>query len=266
VTESRRNTFDRDAERYAATRPSYPRALFDSVAEYSGLGSDARVLEVGPGTGQATRSLAERGWNVTAIELGAGLAAVAKRRLEAFPRVDVLVGDFDQWRAPAEPFDLFFCATAFHWLDASTRVARAAASVREGGTVAIVWTHHVAGGTETFFAKTRRCYERFDPDTPKDPDLPAEDALTPSTAELAASSLLTDVEDLRFPVEIEYATSDYLNLLQTYSNILSLSPDRRASLLDCIGRVIDGDFGGRVTKRYLFELVLARRTAITAVG
>ncbi|WP_431278194.1 class I SAM-dependent methyltransferase [Leifsonia poae] len=266
MTGSRRHTFDRDAERYAVTRPTYPPALFDAVAEYGDLGTDARVLEVGPGTGQATRSLAERGWTVTAVELGASLAAVAKRNLEAFPQIDIVVDDFDRWQPTDARFDLFFCATAFHWLDPSTRVARAAGTVREGGSVGIVWTHHVTGGTEGFFAATRECYERFDPDTPKDQELPAEDALEPATAELLNSPLLTDVEDHRFPVEIEYATADYLALLQTYSNILSLSADQRANLLDCIGHVIDEQFSGRVTKRYLFELVLARRTEATAAN
>jgi len=36
-------------------------------------------------------------------------------------------------------------------------------------------------------------------------------------------------------------------------------PDLRYRLLDCIGSLIDSRFGGVITKRYLAEVVVARR-------
>ncbi|MGO4535093.1 class I SAM-dependent methyltransferase [Leifsonia sp. 2MCAF36] len=192
MRETRRRTFDDNAERYAARRPTYPAALYDRMAAYGGLARGARILEVGPGTGQATRALAERGWSVTAVELGAHLAAVARRHTADQPHVDIVTGSFDDWTLPSEPFDAFFCATAFHWLDPATRVERAAASVRVGGTLAIVWTHHVAGGTPGYFTRTQACYKRFEPDAPADFQPPEEQRLPPSTDELGASPLVTD--------------------------------------------------------------------------
>jgi NADH:ubiquinone oxidoreductase subunit 6 (subunit J) len=47
------------------------------------------VLEVGCGTGQATRSLAALGYPVTAVEPGAAMAAYARRRLAGFGDVRV---------------------------------------------------------------------------------------------------------------------------------------------------------------------------------
>jgi protein-L-isoaspartate O-methyltransferase len=73
-----RATFDEAAERYDRTRPGYPPAVFDDLAELAGVGPGRRVLEIGPGTGQATVPLAERGCRIVAVELGAGLAAVAQ--------------------------------------------------------------------------------------------------------------------------------------------------------------------------------------------
>ncbi|HET8788172.1 MAG TPA: rRNA adenine N-6-methyltransferase family protein, partial [Actinomycetes bacterium] len=68
-----RSTFDQVADLYDRVRPGYPAALFDDLAELAGVGPGARVLEIGPGTGQATVPLAERGCRVVAVELGAGL-------------------------------------------------------------------------------------------------------------------------------------------------------------------------------------------------
>jgi len=49
-----RETFDTVAALYDRARPRYPSALFDDLADLAGIGSGARVLEIGPGTGQAT--------------------------------------------------------------------------------------------------------------------------------------------------------------------------------------------------------------------
>jgi len=74
-----RVTFDQAAELYDRARPGYPPALFTDLAELAGVGPGCRVLEIGCGTGQATGPLAERGCQVVAVELGAALAAAARR-------------------------------------------------------------------------------------------------------------------------------------------------------------------------------------------
>jgi len=53
-----RSTFDEAAELYHRARPGYPAALFDDLAELTSIRPGSRVLEIGPGTGQATLPLA----------------------------------------------------------------------------------------------------------------------------------------------------------------------------------------------------------------
>jgi SAM-dependent methyltransferase len=67
--------FDEAAEAYQRTRPVCPPQLFDDLVRLAGLAPGDRVAEIGCGTGQATVPLAERGLAVTAVELGAALAA-----------------------------------------------------------------------------------------------------------------------------------------------------------------------------------------------
>jgi protein-L-isoaspartate O-methyltransferase len=74
---SLRAGFDRAAEDYQRSRPVCPPQLFDDLIDLAGLEAGDRVIEIGCGTGQATVPLAERGLAVTAVELGAELAAVA---------------------------------------------------------------------------------------------------------------------------------------------------------------------------------------------
>src|SRR4029453_7145007 len=91
---------------------------------------------------------------------------VARRNLAALPDVEVVVSTFEAWPLPAEPFDVGLAATAVHWIDPQVRVPKAADALRPGGSLAVIETHHVAGGDERFFAAAQACYERFDPATP----------------------------------------------------------------------------------------------------
>src|SRR4051812_8498694 len=119
-----RRTFDAVAERYAAIRPGYLPQTVDDLVELAGLTPGDRVLEIGCGTGQLTVPLAERGLAVTAVELGAGLAAVARRRLADHPAARVVVGAFEDVELEPGSFDLVVAATAFHWIDPAVRLTR----------------------------------------------------------------------------------------------------------------------------------------------
>lgn len=251
----RRNTFSTDADQYDRVRPSYPEAMFDRVAAFGGLAPGARVLEIAAGTGKATASLVQRGWRVEAIELGESMAAVLRERLG--DDVRVVVGAFEDVPVESSAFDLVFCATAFHWLDPQTRTERVAAALRSGGIAAIVWTRHVQGGTQAFFDASLPVYERAG--LPGDDILPTEAQLLPHHEEFRSSDAFESVESHPFAVELEYDTDTYLALISTYSEVLIARPEQRAALLDGLRALIDGDFGGRVVKRYIFSLVLARR-------
>ena len=74
------------------------------------------------------------------------LRADARRNLERFPRVAVVVSPFEEWPLPAKPFDLVVSATAFHWVDPEIRVVKAADALRPGGVLATFGSQHVAGG------------------------------------------------------------------------------------------------------------------------
>jgi hypothetical protein len=52
-----RKTFDRIPEEFDRWRPRYCEELFADVIEYAKINTDKAVLEIGPGTGQATEPL-----------------------------------------------------------------------------------------------------------------------------------------------------------------------------------------------------------------
>ena len=254
-----RVTFDEDAERYDRARPGYPPALFDDLAELAGVGPGCRVLEIGCGTGQATVPLAERGCEIVAVELGPELAAVARRNLAGFPAVQVVMAAFERWPLPPEPFDVVLSATAFHWIDPAVRVVKSADALRQGGTLATISTHHVAGGTEPFFADVQACYERWDPATPPGLRPPPADTVPMEDEEIEQSGRFEPPQFRRHVADQHYTTASYIDVLLTYSNHRAFAPDAQRGLLDCIAGLIDERHGGQIVKRYLSELRVARR-------
>ena len=76
-----RFTFDQVASVYRAARPDYPEALIDDVVSYARLEPNDAVLEVGCGTGQATKSFAMRGVPILAIDPGPEMLRTARETL-----------------------------------------------------------------------------------------------------------------------------------------------------------------------------------------
>lgn len=252
-----RATFNEAAELYDRARPGYPPEVFDDLAELAGIRPGSRVLEIGPGTGQATVPMAKRGYQITALEIGADMAAVARRNLAGFPLVALIVSAFEEWPLPAEPFDAVVSATAFHWLDPEVRLTKAADALRLGGALATVATHHVAGGDDNFFGEVQACYERWDPSTQPGLRLPAVTDLPMASDELDRSGRFGPAKFRRYEWEVSYSTAAYIEVLLTYSGHRALEPTVRSNLLSCVAELIDSRFGGQVTKRYLAELRIA---------
>jgi SAM-dependent methyltransferase len=253
-----RALFDSVAELYDRARPTYPDALFDDIVALSRMPDGGRVLEIGCGTGQATLPMAERGYRVTAVELGANLAAVARRKLEPLG-VDVQVAAFEEWPLPEEPFDLAMCVTAFHWLDAAVALPKMARALGPSGAIAITSGGHVEGGTSQFFIDVQECYVAHMPGTPRGLRLDSPDEVPlESPASIAACGLFEPAQMRRHVWLREFTTQTYLDELQTYSSHLELSEENRAALLSCVRELIDGRYGGRITKSYMTDLAVAR--------
>ena len=56
-----RKVFDTIPDKFDKYRVRYSQELFDSLIEYAGIGPGKTVLELGPGTGQATDPILNTG-------------------------------------------------------------------------------------------------------------------------------------------------------------------------------------------------------------
>jgi SAM-dependent methyltransferase len=254
------DSFNEVAELYDKARPLYPPAVVDDLFALAELRPGDRALEIGAGTGQITVPMAERGLHVTAIEPGANLAAITRERLVEFDDVEVVESRFEDYALPSEPFDLIVSATAFHWLDPTVRVTKAAKALAEGGHLAIINTRWGVGReVDAFFEKAQCCYLRWYPGIDPSFRPPTSEEVSGDRPELEDSPHFTNVQYRQYEQTNHHTTDSYLDLLRTFSDIQALTPESRDGLLDCLGKLINSDFDGSLTRTDLREMWVAER-------
>lgn len=258
--ETARATFDSVAALYDEARPGYPQALYDDLIALARLAQNARLLEIGAGTGHATLSLAQHGYRIDCIELGEQMAALARERLAAFPAVTVTVADFDRWTADAQ-YDLAFAASAYHWLNPATRVYRIAGLLVPGGHLAVFRNHHV-NSTETaaFNAAVQQTYKSVLGVDRASNGLPHSEDIAPTeAAEWCADGQFATATTRLYRWQQKLSAAEYVRQLATHSDHRMLPETDRAHLFKKLQKLINEDFGGIAEKGYLTLLQIAEK-------
>jgi SAM-dependent methyltransferase len=132
--------FNQIADERHRHRAAYPDALIDRACELAGLAPGARVLEIGCGTGQLTRSLLAWGLRVTAVEPGEQLIARARDRLAGAGEVQFVNARLEEAPLPRAHHRAVFSASAIHWVDPGVSWRKLADALVDGGTLASGWT------------------------------------------------------------------------------------------------------------------------------
>lgn len=256
--------FNEVPELYDRVRPAYPDDLITDLVATTGIGSRSAVLEVGCGTGQATRSLATLGCEVTAVEPGAGMAAVARERLAAFGNVEVENSAFEDWDDRGRRFDALVAASSWHWVDPSTGWRRAHEVLRPGGWMALL-AHVVVRrpGEPEVYAETADLHERFSPGNPGWGHPPLEDEVRMTVdgwGPVEDPGALFGPTIVRwYPVVQWFDGQGFADLLRTTSLYRGLDRQIRDRLLDAIAERIRTRMGDRAPRRYLSVLRAGQR-------
>jgi len=252
-----REVFDLDADLYDRIRPKYPAALFDEL--FSRLPVPADVLEVGPGTGQATGALLARKARVTAVELGPNLADLLRKNFQVQVRLKVIRSSFEEVELEPRSFDAIVSATSYHWIDEPVRVTKPARLLRPGGWLAIIDTVHVQTTTDHgFFERSQEVYDRHGDGSPR-PTLATPDTATSFIVpELDRSDLFGPVALYRYRWDQTYETTAYIDLLRSFSATYAMARAPREAFLSDMSALIEEEFDGYVTRPLVITLALAQ--------
>jgi SAM-dependent methyltransferase len=125
-------SFGAVAEAYERFRPPYPVELLDTVLAYAAQ-PVRTALEIGAGTGKATRLFAGRGIAVTATEPDA--AMLAELRVHVPADVGTVRAAFEDLPLDRR-YGLVYVAAALHWTNPEGRWSRMATLLEPGGVFA----------------------------------------------------------------------------------------------------------------------------------
>jgi SAM-dependent methyltransferase len=256
-----RRLFGTDPAGYDRARPGHAKEVYETLRDRCGLRHGSKVLEVGPGTGQATRRLLELGAGpLVALEPDPSLAEYLRARFGG--RIGIRPTTLEAAELE-DDFDLAAAASSFHWVEEDVGLARLRDALRPGGWVALWWTAFGDAGRPDPF---RNAVAPIMRDLQKSPSQ-ARDQGPPFAheGEARVAALERAGLDSVLPRRIEWwhtwDTAGIRALFESFSPVLALDPGPRETLLDSIARIADTEFGGRVTKPVVTALYTARKPA-----
>jgi SAM-dependent methyltransferase len=255
-----RSFFGSDPATYDAARPGHADGVYDVLRDRCELRPGTPTLEIGPGTGQATRLLLELGADpLVAVEPDPALSDYLRATLG--DRVDLRPTTLEDAQLDASSFRLSVAASSFHWVEEDAALAKLRDALQPGGWVAIWWTSY---GNEAVSDRFRLAVDPLLEDLPHSPSGASEgrpsfgrDAQQRLAALAEADFEQLGHEELHW--SHEWDAQGLRGLFSTFSPLSALEPERREELLDSVARIADTDFGGRVERELITSLYTARK-------
>jgi SAM-dependent methyltransferase len=262
--EEGRRAFGADPSGYDRVRPEYPERVYTVLTERCALAPKTSTLEIGPGTGIATRRLLALGADpLVAVESDERLARFLVDSTQA-GEVDfeVRATPFEDAELPVAFFGLAVSATAFHWIEPRAGLEKVARLLRPGGWWAMWWT--VFGDPQrpdAFHDATARLLEAL-------PTSPSAGISSRAPFALDVAARIADLERARefhlvgferHRSTLRLGSQEIRGLYSTFSSFAVLPALRRENLLDELVRVAEDEFGGQVERRLVTAIYTARR-------
>lgn len=231
----RAQSFGAMAEAYERFRPGYALELFDMVMAYASH-PVRTALEIGAGTGKATRLFARQGVTVTATEPDG--AMLEELRKHAPAGVRTVQAAFEDLR-PGDRYGLVYAAAALHWTASEGRWSRMAALLEPGGVFASFGgpIRLADPAVEAIVRAARAPYLESD-EIPSPDGTPAECEMQWPGTELQRSEWFADVQQKVVGRRLTMSARDYVGQLSTISAYLVLPALERELVFSQIMRVL----------------------------
>lgn len=211
----RAEAFGLAADDYDRYRPRYPRYLIDGLIDNGHL----RALDVGAGTGIASAQLIQAGAEVLAVEPDSRMARVATSN-----GIRVEQATFDDWQPAGRSFDLVVFAQSFHCVEPQRALQKVDSILRPGGRLALL------SNRLTPVSPTRQELDEAYTGVLDAPHRPPVDAVHDEELMEMIRAHGYSIERRHVTERLHYTTDGWVNLMFTYSNVLTLDPLHRSQL------------------------------------
>lgn len=228
-----RNRFGDVAEEYEEYRFEYPKELYECIKSYTNTGE--RALEIGIGTGKATRPFLDMGYTVVAIEPVEKMLEIAKEKYKN-DNIEFIDTTFEEAEIN-EQFDIIYAASSFQWINDGDRFCKVIDLLKQGGTFARFKTVNLIdenkGDNNRELIKT---YMEYIPDY-----LPCDKRKQHVSDEEYEQVGFYDFVRKDFIMDHELESEKYIKLINTYTEYITLPEKLRIDFEDVLRKKLTGE-------------------------
>ena len=291
---SRRTHFNEIVATYDRVRPGYPVELFRDILTYTEMqiGHPSRTsrvgtpedhptrtsragtpvgrtaIEIGAGTGKATKPFLEAGFTVTAVEINNNMADFLVERYGDYDGLSVVNTAFEDTELLENSYDLVYAANSFHWVDPDISCPLVYRLLKSGGTFALFRYNTIPAEGEDLYEEIQAAYTKhyysYYTSGIRPKKLQRETYW--EAAELIRGFRIDSLENYGFcdifrqlyDVTRLFDASEYIDYLETMSDHRALPKANREALYDGIREAIIRH-GGYHKIDYLYQLYMGRK-------
>jgi len=224
-------SFGAIADEYNRLRPSPPARAVDWLLP----GQCQIAVDLAAGTGLLSRALVAKVAHVVAVEPDGRMGAVLRDRS---PGVAVVAGTGEAIPLAGGGVDAVFISSAWHWLNPDQAVPEIARVLRPGGRFGVIWTsrdREVDWVRDIDWIREPRARQAAD----------APPRRRHREVTLPDPGLFGDIETTSFTFTRTMAIGDVVDMVGTYSGIITASEDDRAETLARVRASLDERFAGQ---------------------
>lgn len=246
-----RKIFDTIPEQFDQYRPRYSPELFRSLAQYAALAPGKSVLEIGPGTGQATGPVLDTGCDYLAVELGENLYRKMQQNFGHYNNFNIINDDFITCDLGKSRFDLVYSAATIQWIPEEVAFPKIFSLLKPGGTLAMMLTRSdYRASNEHLYQKIQQIYSRW-----YKPEMPYQQRFCYGNA---TNWGFKDFEKRRFSGTRVLDADAYVAYCGTHCDHMTIAQPQRTAFFDELRQAV-AEAGNKIVFEDTYVLYLAKK-------
>lgn len=232
-----RKVFDLIPEEFDQWRPQYCPESFADIIRYADLKPDKKVLEIGPGTGQATKPLLMTGCDYVGIELGEHLYDFTKKKFADYTNCRMINGDFCTYDFANEKFDMIFSAATIQWIPEDIAFGRSFELLKPGGSLVMIANigDDSRRNSAKMIAEKNAIYDSyFDPETPY---------ICRINKSNVVNYGFTPIEISDYEYDTDMTADEFVHFTMTHADHITLREPNRSLFMEGLRNVINNNGG-----------------------
>lgn len=250
-----RKIFDTIPDQFDKFRPRYCQELFEYLIGYAKINTGKAVLEIGPGTGQATEPVLKTGCDYNAIELGEHLYEKMKEKYGSFSNFHIVNDDFITHDFGQQKFDMIYSAATIQWIPEDIAFSKTYELLKPGGVLAMMLTRSdYKTPNEELYAKIQKLYDEY-----YKPDIPYTHG--GFKYDHATDYGYVDFEEHDFQGRREMTSDEYVSFCGTHCDHIVIPEPYKTEFFEGLKNAVE-ESGGKIVFKDTYVLYLTRKPGI----